>query len=110
MEHPLMAKVKEQIDDMLEKDIIFPVTEPHNWCSGMVVVPKPNGKVRICVDYTQLNKVVKREIHPMHSVDESRTACVFMHAYTHNQGKSRVEAQRGSSTASQEPKVPWSHS
>ena len=69
--HPLMAKVEEQIDDMLEKEIRFPVTETQNWCSSMVVVTKPNGKVHICVDYTQLNKAVKRQIHPMHSVDES---------------------------------------
>ena len=38
---------------------------------GLVCVPKPNGKDRICVDLTQLNKAVKREIHPMPSVDES---------------------------------------
>ena len=37
----------------------------------MVPVPKPNGSVRICVDLTQLNKAVEREIHPMSSVDES---------------------------------------
>ena len=40
-------------------------------CSGMVVVPKANGRVRICVNLTHLNKAVKREIHPMSSVDES---------------------------------------
>ena len=39
--------------------------------SGIFVVPKPNGTVRICVDLTQLNKAVRREIHPMASVDES---------------------------------------
>ena len=44
---------------------------PTQWCSGMVPVPKANGSVRICVDLTQLNKSVQREIHPMSSVDES---------------------------------------
>ena len=37
----------------------------------MVIVPKPGNKVRICVDLTHLNKAVKREIHPMTSVDEN---------------------------------------
>ena len=69
--HPLVPKVKEEIERMLEQQVISPITEPTQWCSGIVVVPKPNGNVRICVDLTNLNKAVKREIHPMASVDES---------------------------------------
>ncbi|KAF6032751.1 hypothetical protein EB796_008938 [Bugula neritina] len=37
----------------------------------MVVVLKANQKVRICVDYTELNKVVRREVHPMAHVESS---------------------------------------
>lgn len=69
--HPLQPKVEEEINDMLRKGVISPVTEPTNWCSGIVAVPKPNGSVRICVDLTQLNRAVKREPHPMFSVEES---------------------------------------
>lgn len=53
---------------MIQEGVISPVTE---WCSGIVPVLKPNGKVHICVDLVQLNKSVKREVHPMYSVDES---------------------------------------
>jgi len=35
----------------------------------MVVTPKPNGKVRVCVDLTKLNEYVQRENHPLPSVD-----------------------------------------
>lgn len=56
---------------MVKQGVITPVNEPTNWCSGIVVVPKPNGAIRICVDLTHLNKAVQREIHPMSSVDES---------------------------------------
>ncbi|CAB4011562.1 Transposon Ty3-I Gag-Pol poly [Paramuricea clavata] len=69
--HPLIPKVEAELQSMLKQNVISPVTVPTEWCSGMVCVPKPNGKVRICVDLTQLNKAVKREIHPMPSVDES---------------------------------------
>ena len=38
-------------------------------CAPMVVIPKPTGDVRICVDLTKLNVSVLREIHPLPSVD-----------------------------------------
>ena len=69
--HLLLAKVKQELDSMLQQGVISPVTVPTAWCSGLVSVPKPNGNVRLCVDLTQLNKAVQREIHPMLSVDES---------------------------------------
>nr|XP_054749950.1 uncharacterized protein K02A2.6-like [Lytechinus pictus] len=69
--HPLLPKVKKELESMLKQGVISKVTEPTKWCSGMVPVLKPNGSVRICVDLTSLNKAVEREIHPMSSVDES---------------------------------------
>ena len=69
--YPLVPKVKQELDSMLQQGVISPVTVPTTWCSGLVPVPKANGSVRLCVDLTQLNKAVQREIHPMPSVDES---------------------------------------
>ena len=37
----------------------------------MVVVPKPNGKIRICVDLSRLNDSVKRENFPLPRIDQS---------------------------------------
>ena len=39
----------------------------------MVIVPKPNGTVRICVDLTKLNATVCRERHILPSVGEILT-------------------------------------
>ena len=69
--HPLLPQMKSELQSMVRQEIISAVTVPTQWCSGMVPVPKANGSVRICVDLTQLNKSVQREIHPMSSVDES---------------------------------------
>uniref|UniRef100_A0A3B3S0H0 ribonuclease H n=1 Tax=Paramormyrops kingsleyae TaxID=1676925 RepID=A0A3B3S0H0_9TELE len=51
--------------------VVSKVTQPTDWCAGMVVVPKTNGKIRICVDLTHLNKGVKRERHILPSVDQT---------------------------------------
>ena len=47
---PLLPQVEEELNAMVKSGVITPVQEPTQWCSGMVTVPKPNGKVRICVD------------------------------------------------------------
>ena len=74
--HPLLPKVKQEINRMLEQGVISPVTGPASWCSGIVVVPKPNVAVRIGIDLTHLNKAVQREAHTVSSVDESVAALV----------------------------------
>ena len=57
---PLRKKVKEELSRMQTLGVISPVEEPTQWCAGMVVVPKPSGAVRICVDYRHLNESVLR--------------------------------------------------
>ena len=41
------------------------------WCSPAVWVPKgDNVRVRLCTDYRELNKMVKRPVHPFPSTTE----------------------------------------
>ena len=44
---PVLTKVKDEIFRMEQMQIISKVDEPTEWCAGMVIVPKANGKVRI---------------------------------------------------------------
>ena len=50
--------------------VISKVKAPTEWCAGMVVVPKKDGKVRICIDLKPLNASVLRETHPLPKVDD----------------------------------------
>ena len=59
---------------MEQMQIISRVDEPTEWCAGIVVSPKANGKVRICVDLTNLNENIPREFHPPPSVDHTQLA------------------------------------
>ena len=47
------------------------VDQPNPRCAGMVLVPKKNGSVRICVDLKMLSENVLRKIHPLPKVDET---------------------------------------
>ncbi|CAC5421311.1 unnamed protein product [Mytilus coruscus] len=74
---PLMDKVKAELTRMEKLGVISKVDEPTEWCAGMVVVPKSNGDVRICIDFTKLNESVKRENYPLPAVEESLVRCKF---------------------------------
>ncbi|KAL2104369.1 hypothetical protein ACEWY4_001237 [Coilia grayii] len=68
---PLHDKVKEELQRMEKMGVIVPIEEPTDWCAGMVVAPKPKGKIRICSDMTHLNEYICRERHILPAVDET---------------------------------------
>ncbi|WP_310454588.1 hypothetical protein [Staphylococcus nepalensis] len=60
---PEKAKAVEEVQKLLEADAIRPVQFP-SWISNPVVVKKPNGKWRVCVDYTALIKSIPHFSQP----------------------------------------------
>ena len=61
--------VRRQLDELQEHDIIEPVEHPTEWCHPLCPVSKTDsdGKsvgCRITVDFTKLNRFVKRPVHP----------------------------------------------
>ncbi|UYV68064.1 K02A2.6-like [Cordylochernes scorpioides] len=75
-----MKQLKEQLEEMTRLGVIESVEEPTEWCAGMVAVPKPGGKLRICVDLTKLNQYI-RENYPLpateHILGQLGNACYF---------------------------------
>ena len=56
---------------MEQLDVIKQIHEPTKWCSPLVVIPKANGRVRICVDLTRLNESFRREVYQIPTVEET---------------------------------------
>ena len=61
--------VKKELDHMVEKKVIAPVSEPTEWVSQMVATQKKNGETRICLDPRNLNLALKRSHYPMRTVE-----------------------------------------
>ena len=67
----LRAKVDNKLNELLEEDIIEEVPSgPTSWISPLVVVPKPDGDIRISVDMRQANEAIERERHPIPTIEE----------------------------------------
>lgn len=46
----LHDKLKSKLKEMVELDVIEAVDEPTDWCAPLVIVNKPDGDIRPCVD------------------------------------------------------------
>ncbi|KAK3711516.1 hypothetical protein QZH41_016433 [Actinostola sp. cb2023] len=66
----LRSKVEEKIKELIDMDIIEPVAGPTPWVNSVVVVPNPNGDIRLCIDMRRANEAILRERHPIPTVDE----------------------------------------
>ena len=65
----MKARLKEELDRLVELQVIAPVKEPTDWISSMICVKKPN-KLRICLDPKDLNKAIKRPNYPIPNLDD----------------------------------------
>ena len=61
----------EKLDDLLAKDIIEEVpNSPTEWVSPLVVVPKSDGDVQVCIDMRRANEAIVQERHPIPTIEE----------------------------------------
>ncbi|XP_050278039.1 uncharacterized protein LOC126719545 [Quercus robur] len=60
--------IAEEVRKLLEANFIREVYYP-DWLANMVMVKKANGKWRICVDFTDLNRAFPKDSYPLPQID-----------------------------------------
>jgi hypothetical protein len=79
--------IRVELRKLVEAGFIKEVFRP-TWLANLVLVKKKNGKWRMCVDYTSLNKACPKVLFPLPRIDQmvdSTTGCellCFLNAYS----------------------------
>ena len=61
--------IEEEVGKLLKVGFIRPEKYP-TWLANVVMVRKSNGKWRMCVDYTDLNKACPKDCFPLPRIDQ----------------------------------------
>ena len=61
-------KIKEQVTKQFDAGFLM-VTEYSQWVANIVPVPKKDGKIRVCVDFRDLNKASPKDDFPLPHID-----------------------------------------
>ena len=67
---PLIDSLKESLIELENSNIIKKVQGPSEWVNALVLVRKPNGRLRVCLDPKDLNNAIKREHCQIPTLDE----------------------------------------
>ena len=74
-------QIKEEIEKLKEADFIYEI-EHTDWVSPIVVVPKKNGKLRICVNLKKVNAATIRDNYPLPIAEHVIERVVGKEAYS----------------------------
>jgi hypothetical protein len=79
--------IRKEVQKLLDASFIEEVHHPV-WLANPVIVLKANGKLRMCIDYTNLNKACPKDPYPLPRIDQivdSTSECdllFFLDAYS----------------------------
>ena len=60
--------LEEELGEFMDKGWIRPSTS--EWATIPLIVPKKNGKPRVCIDYRDLNAIAELDAYPLPKIDE----------------------------------------
>ncbi|GBM92728.1 Retrovirus-related Pol polyprotein from transposon 17.6 [Araneus ventricosus] len=79
--------LKKELDKLLEENIIEECESPY--AAPVVLVPKPNGDIRLCIDYTGFNATTIADSYPLPRMDD------LLHAAKHTPFMITIDLKSG---------------
>ena len=63
------SEVRDYIQKALDREVIRPSSSPY--AAPVVLVRKPSGELRMCIDYRQLNAKTKKDSYPLPRIEDA---------------------------------------
>jgi hypothetical protein len=63
-----LKQVRKELKYMIENKIIEP--SESEWCSPIILIPKPDGTQRFCIDFRKVNDVTRTDSFPIPRIDD----------------------------------------
>ena len=97
--HSMLEPLKDELDRMVKLGVIrkLHINEATDWVHNLVLVRKPNGKLRVCLDPRTINKALHFNIHNAKTFSEL-TSCIGKEMYV-----SKIDANSGFWTLPMDP-------
>ena len=73
--------IKEEVEKMLNPKF-FEMVDNTQWIANIVLVPKKDGRVRMCVDYRNLNKACPKDDFPLPHINVIVDSVAFSAMYS----------------------------
>ena len=84
----IRERLKEELDKMEQDGVIKRVDEPTDWVNSLVIVEKPNGQLRLCLDPKDLNNAIKRPHYPLPTLEDATSKMAGAKFFTKLDAKS----------------------
>ena len=67
--YSMLEPVDRAYSNLIFNEILYPL-ESSNWAFPVVHVPKPDGSIRVCGDYKELNTQIEDDHYKLPNIDE----------------------------------------
>ncbi|KAL0454820.1 UNVERIFIED_CONTAM: Pro-Pol polyprotein [Sesamum latifolium] len=84
--------IQVEIDKLVAVGHVEEIQFPE-WLSNVVLVPKPSGKWRMCIDFRDLNKACPKDFYPLPRIDQlvdSTSGCELLSVMDASQGYHQI--------------------
>ena len=69
----IREQLRDTLEELLHQGIVKPVTQPTRGVSSMVVIPKKDGSLCVCLDPKDLNQAIPWDYYPLPTIEDIAT-------------------------------------
>lgn len=93
----ICERVQQQVGEWLRDGVIRPSKSP--WSLPVVVVPKKDQSLRMCIDLRRVNQITKRDVYPLPNLEDLLTSLngsTYFSSLDLNQGYMQIRMEQSS--------------